>query len=302
MKKSLILLAVLTTTTLFAQESSVIKVDPQTFAGKSEVNGIVYADYKEFPTTWQLVTIRFRKDTGEMRLTYANELALKTLMSGSINYPDGAIFAKTNVRTMMDEQYPNSIAPKELSRYQFMVRNKDKYASTNGWGYGIFDPDGKTFPEEPAKMANACYSCHTAVENRGDVFSRPFSFIEKVKMPNYNPPKELALKYSWVKWSELTPELKKIIPKSMKKVRVLVHQKMMDNTFQGTLDELKPLLIDEAKTHKAPAFFMASDKKRFVVAVPSKNEKCNDFAAIDVTSTALDLSLIHDSVCKDDSL
>lgn len=302
MKKSLILLAYLSSFTLFAQESSVIKVDPLTFAGKSEVNGIVYADYKEFPTTWQLVTIRFRKDTGEMRLTYANELALKTLMSGSINYPDGAIFAKTNVRTMIDEQYPNSIAPKELSRYQFMVRNNDKYASTNGWGYGLFDPSGKTFPEEPTRMANACYSCHTAVENRGDVFSRPFSFVEKIKMPNYNPPKELALKYSWIKWSELTRELQKIVPRNMKKIRVLVHQKMMDNTFQGTLDELKPLLIDEAKTHKAPAVFVASDRKRFVIAVPAKNEKCNDFAAFAVTSTALDLSLIHDNVCKDDSL
>ncbi len=45
-------------------------------AGKTVMNGINFYDCKDFQTKWSLVTIRFRKDTGEMRLTYANELAM----------------------------------------------------------------------------------------------------------------------------------------------------------------------------------------------------------------------------------
>ena len=41
------------------------------FSGKSSMNGILYEEFKDFPSKWEIVTIRFRKDTGEMRLTYA---------------------------------------------------------------------------------------------------------------------------------------------------------------------------------------------------------------------------------------
>jgi hypothetical protein len=34
------------------------------FSGKEQMNGINWKDFKIFPEKWQLVTIRFRKDTG----------------------------------------------------------------------------------------------------------------------------------------------------------------------------------------------------------------------------------------------
>ena len=98
MRRCIILLILLSVFSVNAAENH---------GGKDEMNGISFNEYKDFPKKWQLVTIRFRKDTGEMRLTYANESAMKTLQSGSINYPDGAVFAKTGVHTGMDDQFIN---------------------------------------------------------------------------------------------------------------------------------------------------------------------------------------------------
>jgi hypothetical protein len=43
------------------------------FAGKDEMNGIKFKEYKNFPEKWALVTIRFRKDTGGIWLTKDGE-------------------------------------------------------------------------------------------------------------------------------------------------------------------------------------------------------------------------------------
>lgn len=272
------------------------------YSGKDEANGIHYSTYKDFPKKWQLVTIRFRKDTGEIRITYANELAMKTLASGAISYPDGAAFAKTNVLTSLDEQYPNSIAPREISRYQFMVRDGKKYAETNGWGYAIFTANGKTYPEEPHKTAMACYSCHLAAENRGDVFSRPFSFLEKAQMPMYEKAPVEFFSYVWDQTSNLSANVKELVSKKYKKVRVLNNKKLMDNVFQGTLDELKPLLMSESKKSKAPALFMASDKLRFVLVQPTSSEKCADLTAYQVISTDLNFKNVEELSCANEHL
>src|SRR5665647_995558 len=80
-------------------------------SGKDSMNDIAFKDYQGFPDKWSLVTIRFRKDTGEMRLTYANELAMQTLLSKSTNYPDGAVFAKTGIHTASDPQFASSLIP-----------------------------------------------------------------------------------------------------------------------------------------------------------------------------------------------
>jgi hypothetical protein len=57
---------------------------------------------------------------------------MKTLTEGSINYPDGAVFAKTGIHTGVDPQFESSVILKGIRRYQLMVKNKKKYASTGG--------------------------------------------------------------------------------------------------------------------------------------------------------------------------
>ena len=273
----------------------------ENFSGKDSMNGISFKDYKEFPEKWSLVTIRFRKDTGEMRLTYANDLALKTLKSGSINYPDGSVFAKTGIHTGVDPQFVSSVVPKGIRRYQLMIKNKTKYGTTGGWGYGLFDPEGKTFAEDPTVTQNACYACHTIVENRGDVFSQAFSFTENVKMPSFKSLGTFtSLKFEWKRLQDLPAEIKKIKYLQHKKLRWLAHEKLRKNVFQGTLDELKPILESESRTSKAPALFLAEDNQKFIVVIPTKDDECIDSGAFKIVSTDINLKLVEEKYCTND--
>lgn len=270
------------------------------FSGKDSMNGISYSDYEDFPAKWELVTIRFRKDTGEMRLTYGNALAMKTLKSGSTDYPDGAVFAKTGVHTSKDPQFESSVVPRGIRRYQLMVKNKKLYSTTGGWGYGLFDAKGKTFAEDPKVTQDACYACHTIVENRGDVFSGPFDFIKDTKFPSHKASVlGEKLRFNWVAVKTLPQNIGSFLG-TFTKARMLVHEKISKKVFQGTLDELKPILEDEARKEKGPAFFRSDDSKRFVIVLPKKSESCMGEGSFEVISTDLELKPITETYCTHD--
>lgn len=147
---------------LFAQAS-----EKDEFAGRTQMNGHELKEFAGFERNWKLVTVRFRKDTGEMRFTYANDLAWKALMSGATDYPKGSVFAKIGLATLEDPSFASSAVPSGARRYQFMVRDKTKYSETDGWGYALFDANGKTFPGEPKEASLACAACHHIVPERG---------------------------------------------------------------------------------------------------------------------------------------
>lgn len=271
------------------------------FSGKDSMNDIAFKDYQDFQDKWALVTIRFRKDTGEMRLTYANEMAVKVLTSGSIDYPDGAVFAKIGFHTSSDPQFVSSVVPQGIRRYQIMVKNKKKYSTTNGWGYGLFNPDGKTFPESPKVTQDACFACHTIVENRGDVFSQPFSISKQTKLI-FAHPEKVARQISYESRSvgSLPETIAKFLPKEFKQVRFITNKILRKNLFQGTLDEMKPILEHESQKSKLPTLFASQDYKKFVLVVPAKLAECNDMGAFVVTSTDMELNPVTNKYCTHD--
>ena len=108
--------------------------EPFVVAKNLTMSGYTFNDYRDFQKNWKLVTVRYRKDTDEMRFTYANDLAYSTLMSGKTDYPDGAVFAKIGFKTEPDPAFSSSAVPSGIRRYQFMVRDSKKHTSTNGWG------------------------------------------------------------------------------------------------------------------------------------------------------------------------
>jgi len=255
------------------------------YGGLGEMNGIAFQDHQDFLREWTLVTIRFRKDTGEMRLTYANKLALDTLVKGKTNYPDGAVFAKTGIITGGDSQFPSSVVPRGVRRYQIMVKNAKKYPGTDGWGYALFAANGRTYPEEPIAAQNACHACHEMVENRGYVFSEPFDFTAKVHMLRTSEPTSPQLTYVNVKYSELPALAQEAVGAGVKTVRRLVNAKLEAHVFPGTLDELKPALESEAMRTQQPAIFMDREKKRFVVVRPLKLPEClNELGGENITT------------------
>ena len=56
-----------------------------------------------------------------------------------------------------------------------MIKDKNKYASTGGWGYGRWLGE-KLKPYEGKNGLSAemeCYGCHTLVKNNDYVFTKP---------------------------------------------------------------------------------------------------------------------------------
>lgn len=232
-----------------------------------EMNGIKFSDYLNFEKDWRLVTVRFRKDTGEMRLTYANDLAFQYLLKGAKDYPEGSVFAKIGIKTVEDKAFPSSAVPAGARRYQFMVRDKKKFETTDGWGYALFDKSGKIYPEDQAVQSAACAACHRIVPERGYVFS------ELMELSLFNGEKAAAkkdthyserIKFQEVKYDKLPDLIKKEVPASYKTAKQIVHE-ISKFLFQGTLDEIKPLLAEESVKSKLPVFIMGADNKTFAV-------------------------------------
>jgi hypothetical protein len=247
---------------------------------KDEMNGIKLADYKNFEKKWKLVTVRFRKDTGEMRFTYANDLAYKNLLKGSTNYPEGSIFSKIGIKTTEDKSFPSSAVPAGARRYQFMVRNKKKFASTDGWGYALFDKEGLIFPETTETQSVACAACHRIVPERGFVFSELMDISYGVSSKkNIVPAKstEFAekIKFNEVEISKIPDNVKAWLPKDATVVQKLEHQ-ITRFLFQGTLDEIKPALTAQSIKTKMPTVLISDDNQSYaLVYIENKNIFCD---------------------------
>ena len=251
--------------------------DGEKFGGQVQMNGHRLDQYKDFEKNWKLVTVRYRKDTGEMRFTYANGLAYKTLKKGLTDYPDGAVFAKIGLKTNEDPSFASSVVPAGARRYQFMVRNKKKYKDNNGWDYALFDERGLTFPEDPKTQVVACAACHNIVPERGYVFSQlielhPNSVASIVKNGG------LPQTFKMIDVTTLPKNISSLIPEEIKYVRVLEGE-LRKKLFQGTLEEIRPSLFNEVEKSKLPAILYNEDGSRFSLVLPENlgsNCKEND--------------------------
>lgn len=235
------------------------------FSGQPEMNGIAWEKYQDFAREWRLVTVRYRQDTSEMRFTYANQRAWKSLNENVTNFPDGAAFAKIGVLTKADPAFLSSSVPSGVRRFQLMVRDKKKYSDTDGWGYALFDDSGKTFSEDPVSTAKACAACHRLVEDRGFIFSQPMGFMSS-NPPSWQP--RVAFKTTARK--ALPQQIAKLLPARHQQVRQLEGE-MSQNLFQGTLDEIRPHLMHETLASKMPTVLYK--EKRFSLVVPT-GKKC----------------------------
>jgi Cytochrome P460 len=98
---------------------------------------------------------------------YANDKAMDGLRTGS--YPDGAMFAEEMLEWLPNSNGGGKEGPRRL--VGVMVRNSQRYSSTGGWGYGMFD-DGSRADRLDAKMRDACYQCHVPRKDQGYIFTQ----------------------------------------------------------------------------------------------------------------------------------
>lgn len=239
------------------------------------MHGIKLADHGDFEKKWKLVTVRFRKDTGELRFTYANSLAWKHLkklsdketsatVSAEKNsvesYPRGAVFAKVGIKTAEDPAFVSSAVPSGVRRVQFMVRDEKKFAETDGWGYALFDSAGNTFPGDLKQASMACAACHKIVPDRGYVFSQFMTGLAPAK--SQEAPKEKSagelgrIKFETKTAGSLPEHVQLQLPPKTEAVRMVVGE-ITKHVFPGTLDEIRPALTQESVRTGNPAILFS---------------------------------------------
>jgi hypothetical protein len=132
-------------------------------------NGIRYIpDYKN----WQAISTSARFDNGTMRVIFGNHIAAAAMRKHHIRpWPDGTIFAKAAWDEVEDKD--GNIKTGAFKQIEFMIKDKEKYAATEGWGYARFKtpkiiPYGKN-----TLFTTECVNCHRPQKNEDFVFTQP---------------------------------------------------------------------------------------------------------------------------------
>lgn len=269
------------------------------------MNGLHLKQFGDFAQSWKLVTVRYRQDTQEMRFTYANPLAYQTLQQNQrakatnpprarISYPDGSMFAKIGFVTGEDPSFPNSSAPQDQKRFQFMVRDTKRYADTGGWGYALFTPEGELFPEGASTQTQACVACHNLVPERQFVFSQLVNFSPGSRPAVRDPQKDRrqalasdsskdlsGRRYQFV--TQTFSQLKaswpddrlSLIPAQTKSLRQFRGDPEAA-AFRGSIDEIRPLLIQESLSTRQPAYFISRDGQVMSLVYPDADKLTPD--------------------------
>lgn len=238
------------------------------------MNDISFNEHKGFSQEWKIVTIRYRTDVDEIRVTYANDVAFKTLAAMKPNYPDGSKFGKVTFTTTTDAAFVSSNMPSGISRFQLMVKDSKKYAETNGWGYALFDENGRLFNEDLKEKTIACAACHSLVPERGYVFSRSYHHINSGSVFE-TLSKSDKLYFKQVKPKELKGSIQEHLTKNSKWVESL-EGVLKQHAFSGTLDETVPLLIDRTKKMRKDSVLFVDEKNYTYVKVLEDKDQCTE--------------------------
>ncbi len=103
---------------------------------------------------------------GGIHHLYANDAALEGYRTGS--FPDGAVIVFDLLETASADGALTEGARKVLG---VMVKDSGTHAATGGWGFEGWAGGDPGRPVVGAAADEACFACHTAVEDRGFVFS-----------------------------------------------------------------------------------------------------------------------------------
>jgi hypothetical protein len=260
-------------------------------AAEPSMNGYTLKQFGNFAKNWHLVTVRYRKDTSEMRFTYANDLAWKALQERRTDYPDGAVFAKIGAMTQPDPGFTSSKVPSGARRIQFMVRDHQKHKDTDDWGYALFDGEGNLYPGDQKTVSQACMACHRLVPERGQIFSQ-IMFLEKDAPIGSSP-----LRFADVNVKKLPAALRAEIPLSVKKARELSGP-LKEKSFFGTLDEIQPFLAEEAAKSGLPAVLISGKDFSAVLPQLTKCENVNEKSFLGLHTLPQSKQLFKNSFCQ----
>lgn len=125
---------------------------------------------------WRLISVAHEEgNLHSFAAVLGNDAAIKAYREAKLPFPDGTIIAALHYRHLASEENnkvfgrDQSFVPGPQTNVQFMVKDSTKYASTGGWGFGHFNPDGKPGDEVFMKT---CFPCHEKAKAHDLVFTR----------------------------------------------------------------------------------------------------------------------------------
>jgi len=133
-------------------------------------NGIRIPDgYKN----WQMISSSHRTDNKTLRVILGNEIAIKAARKGKTKpWPDGAILAKMVWKDSQHPLWPAATVPGALVHSEFMLKDKKKYANTEGWGFARWEGLKQQPYGENSGFAHECLTCHAPAKENDFVFTK----------------------------------------------------------------------------------------------------------------------------------
>ncbi len=142
-----------------------------------EKSAAVYV--KEIPSgyrDWKLISVAHEEgNLHSFAVILGNDVAIKAYREKTLPFPDGAIIAALHYSHVPSEENnkvfgdKQSYVPGAPTNVQFEVKNSKKYAATGGWGFGHFNPDGKSADDTALKT---CFPCHEPAKATDFIYTR----------------------------------------------------------------------------------------------------------------------------------
>lgn len=136
-----------------------------------ELNGLAFDPEFEH---WKLISTTERGDNHTLRFILGNEIAFNAAQSGHIRpWPDGSKFAK--IAWQQEVGADGLVRPGKFIQVELMVKDAQRYKSTEGWGWGRWrglelKPYGSN-----AHFVNECTGCHQPVIGNDYVYTLPMT-------------------------------------------------------------------------------------------------------------------------------
>ena len=151
-----------------------IQTFTDTAAVRAAWNGISYHGLAGFGD-WKAISTTERFDNGTLRVIMGNDIAVAAIRQGQTHpWPRGATFAK-----VAWDQLPDSageIHAGAFKQVEFMIRDNDQYAATDGWGFARWVGGlGLKAYGKDAGFTTECVNCHRSMGADDHVFTLPLA-------------------------------------------------------------------------------------------------------------------------------
>jgi hypothetical protein len=136
-------------------------------------NGLAFIpEYKN----WKAISSTERFDNHTMRVVLANDVALGAIADNHIKpWPDGTAFAKVAWDQSADGA--GNVQAGKFVQVEFMIKDRKKYASTLGWGWGRWRGTDLQPYGTSAAFTAECVGCHTPLRRTDFVFTTPIAAL-----------------------------------------------------------------------------------------------------------------------------